>query len=97
MAQCVEIVRIRPKPGSEQKLQEIWPRFIADTKRLHPSVVEAILLDAGDGTFVDIWVWESREKAQAALDDGANIPGFVEWGEHVDVVSFEMHDVVDRT
>lgn len=76
-------------------MAEIRPRFISDTKRMHPGVISALMADGGDGTFVDIWVWNSREEAQAALDDGANIPGFVEWGENVEVVSFEMLDVVD--
>lgn len=97
MAECVEIVRIKPKSGSEQKLQEIRPRFIADTTKMHPGVLATILVDSGDGTLVDIWLWESREQAQGALDDGANIPGFAEWSEQVDVVSFEMSEVVDRT
>lgn len=95
MAQVVEIVRVQAKPGSENKLSEVRPRFIGDTKRLHPGVVSATLADGGDGTLVDIWVWNSREECQAALDDGANIPGFVEWGENVDVVSFEMLEVID--
>jgi hypothetical protein len=63
---------------------------------VHPRVVSTTLADGGDGTLVDIWVWDSREAAQAALDDGANIPGFAEWSEQVDVVSFEMLDVVDE-
>jgi hypothetical protein len=92
----VEIVRIRPKERSKDRLAEIRPRFISDTKRMHPGVISATLADGGDGTFVDIWVWNSREEAQAALDAGASIPGFAEWAEQVDVVSFEMLDVVDE-
>lgn len=95
MTKIVEIIRLRARPGSEDRLSEIRPRMLKDLKQKHPTFASAVLADAGDGVLVDIWVFDSLEGIEAASADGANIPSYVEWRKHVDVVGFEQLEVVD--
>ena len=96
MSGCVHVVRIKADVP-EEKLRELRPRFIGDVERACPGLIAALLARSGQDTYVDIWLWRTREDAEAARNAGPSIDGFVEWNDHVEIVSFEQLDVVERS
>ena len=48
--------------------------LIAAIRAAHPGLAEARLTRLEDGTFTDIWRWDSAEQMQAALADMARFP-----------------------
>jgi hypothetical protein len=97
MPEHAELAHVQPKPGAEQKLMEARPRFIADVKRMYPgAVISTMLVDRGDGTWNDVWVYRSRAEAEQILEEGDGIPGFVEWRQHADLIKADHLTVIDR-
>ena len=48
--------------------------LIAAIRAAHPGLAEAQLTRLEDGTFTDVWRWDSAEQMQAALADMARFP-----------------------
>ena len=48
--------------------------LIAAIRAAHPGLAEARLTRLEDGTFTDVWRWDSAEQMQAALADMARFP-----------------------
>lgn len=48
--------------------------LIAAIRAAHPGLTEARLTRLDDGTFTDVWRWDSAEQMQAALADMARFP-----------------------
>lgn len=93
---CIEIVKLRLKDLPPSKLVSAHERSATDIRTRHPGLVASSLARLDDGTYVDILSWASREDAQAALDGGSEIPGFVAWSELiVEILSFDMAEVVE--
>lgn len=93
---CIEIVSLRPKSDgmTEDELRNLHMASATDISALHPSLVDSYLLRSEDGTYVDVLLWESRAGAQGALDGADEIAGFSAWAKAIDVLSFQMLDVV---
>jgi Antibiotic biosynthesis monooxygenase len=49
-------------------------RLIAAVRAAHPGLAGAQLTRLEDGTFTDVWRWDSAEQLQAALADMARFP-----------------------
>jgi hypothetical protein len=47
---------------------------IAAVRAAHPGLAETRLIRLGDGTFTDIWRWDSAGQLQAALAEMATFP-----------------------
>ncbi len=48
--------------------------LITALRAAHPGLAEARLTRLEDGTFTDVWRWDSAEQMQAALADMARFP-----------------------
>jgi len=48
--------------------------LITAIRAAHPGLAEARLTRLEDGTFTDVWRWDSAEQMQAALADMARFP-----------------------
>lgn len=91
--QCAEIVRVRPKPGAEQRLLELRDELVQSYRDTSPAFVHATLLRPEEGgTWVDVWIWTDKAGAEAAL--ARPTAPFQEWGELVEMVQFEWADVL---
>lgn len=88
-----EIVHIRPKPESINRLKEIRPAIIKSYQARYPNV-KAELYEVDDGTWVDIWTWSSRAEADEALADTSISPEFGEWQTHVELLSLKWAKLV---
>jgi antibiotic biosynthesis monooxygenase (ABM) superfamily enzyme len=90
-----EIVRIRPKPGTEARLLEIRDDLVRSYRDNFPGFVSARLLAPEEGgTWVDLWYWKRKADAEEALADTSKTPLFEEWGTMVDVEQFEWAEVL---
>jgi len=91
--QCVEVVRIRPKEGSEPRLLELRDELVQSYRDASPAFVRASLLRLEDSdVWVDLWYWTDRAGAEAGLANPT--PQFVEWGGLVDLLSLEWSEVI---
>ncbi len=90
MPEAVEVVRVKPKPGAEQRLSELRPAIEASMARDFPGRVSSELVVLDDGTWCDIWRWTDRTDAdQAAATAAERYPEFLEWLELVDEISLD--------
>lgn len=87
--EAVEIVRIRPQEGAEARLMELRPRMIDEYRQIYGDRVSAQLFECEDGTWVDVWSWETRALAEDALANTSRTPAFEEWVTLVDDVAFD--------
>jgi hypothetical protein len=91
-----EIVRIRPKDAAaETRLLEIRDDMVQSYRQHFPAFVSCRMLrPEEDGTWVDLWYWTSKEGAEHALANTQLTPLFEEWGQLVEMVSFEWAAVL---
>lgn len=75
---CIEIVEVTPKEGARDRLFELRPQMLAEYRVLYPDV-QATLYETERGTWVDIWIWKSREEAEEALGNKDVSSAFTEW------------------
>ncbi len=95
MAQCIEVIRFTPKPGSEGALLELRDEMLADIRSKHDGLLRAEMNKLDDETYIDVLLWESKDHADKANADHENIPGFVAWVSNVgEVQAFEMTEVL---
>jgi hypothetical protein len=65
------------RPRQERNLDELIARratLIAAIWAAHPGLSETRLTRLDDGTFTDVWRWDSAEQMQAALANMASFP-----------------------
>jgi Antibiotic biosynthesis monooxygenase len=61
-------------PGDLDELIARRATLIAAIRAAHPGLAETRLTRLEDGTFTDVWRWDSAEQLQAALADMARFP-----------------------
>jgi hypothetical protein len=90
VSEATEVVRFKLKDGTTvQQLQELRVPMAQEYDDAFGGRFQARLYALEDGTFVDVWTWESRELAEAALADTSKTPSFEKWKTLVDIVSFD--------
>ena len=79
MSTFVEYVTYRPNDGvSEEKLMELRRQAILDVKAAHPDLLSVpCVARKEDGSYLDIWVYASKEAGDSANAGAGEIPGFV--------------------
>jgi hypothetical protein len=71
------VVRIHRYAVDQANMEELLARratLITAIRAAHPGLAEARLTRLVDGTFTDVWRWDSAEQMQAALADMARFP-----------------------
>lgn len=78
MSTFVEYVTYGRADGvSEEKLLELRRQAILDVKAAHPDLLSVpAIARKDDGSYLDIWVYASKEAGDAANAGGGEIPGF---------------------
>lgn len=97
--QALEMVRFVLKDGHEEAFLQGRPAMLDALRRNFPAAGDAFLGKLGDGTWVDVVVWESRDAAEAAAKEVSEHAEIAAWFANIDVVvSMDHVDVhaVDR-
>ena len=90
MSEIYEVVRSRVEPANEAAMLELRPAMVAAVRRRFPALLDARLVRMDDGTWLDVVRWSSREAADAAATQFAEIPEAREMSALVaEVLSFE--------
>ncbi|HWI21578.1 MAG TPA: hypothetical protein VNT22_03085 [Baekduia sp.] len=90
MTYATELVRIRLKQGTTlERLKALRTEMAEQYTEHYGGSFDVQMYELEDGTYLDIWTWETRELAEAALGDTSKIPAFERWKSLVEVVSFD--------
>ena len=82
----IVIAAYRPKPGKENELKVLMHEHLS-TLRSQDYVTgrESIMMEAADGTILEVFEWASREAIEAAHEN----PVVLEmWGKYAEVCDF---------
>jgi hypothetical protein len=71
---AVRTHRYTVETGKLAQLLEHRSALILGIRSAHPAFTEAILIRQEDGSYLDIWRWESAGAMQAATEAAANFP-----------------------
>lgn len=71
----VRMHRYSVDPANLDELIERRAKLIAAIRAAHPGLAETRLTHLKDGTFTDVWRWDSAEQMRAA---GMDLPNFPE-------------------
>ena len=87
----VEFVRIRVHDGQEEEFLTSRPAAVAAVAAAIPGFVAApVIAKAEDGTWTDVWVYDSVEQAEAANEKAAGMPEFGRMAAVSEVLSIDM-------
>lgn len=90
MSRFVEFVKYSVKETSEEKFLALRSAAITAVKAAHPALSAVpVLAERPDGSWVDIWIYESKVAAEAANADAGNIPEFVAYASVLDGIEIE--------
>ncbi len=82
MAAYVEVCRYRSQGVSEEEFLDLRTAAILAVKAAFPGLVDVpVLSKLEDGTWVDIWIYDSLESAEAANSGAGEVPGYVRWAK----------------
>lgn len=96
-AEYCQMVRIRPNDGvTEERLLEVRPRFTGGFRADYDDFVDARLHRMEDGTYLDLWRWATKDAAEHSLARRELYPGFQEWSQLVEVISFESCEAIQN-
>ncbi|MBA4857448.1 hypothetical protein IU444_00185 [Nocardia farcinica] len=94
MGYCAEIVTFTVDDAEVETYLERRRAAITEVRAAHPQL-RAVPMCArrADGTWVDVWIYETEEAAAAANADAANLPRFQAMAELLDNVRIEVTDM----
>lgn len=97
MAYCAEIVSFSMN-DDEEEFARLRKAAIDEVKAAHPDFVSAPYAGKReDGTWVDLWIYKSREAADAANDDIENLHEFLKMFALLENVNIEFITVPEGT
>ena len=95
---ALELARVRVKDGAEADFLAERPAMLAALRERFPGVRDAYLGNLGDGVWIDVVVWDTREQAEAAAREVFDHPEIAGWFRHIDeVIAMEHADVDEVT
>jgi heme-degrading monooxygenase HmoA len=74
MPEFYEVVHAKVRDGVEEEMLRRRPALEAGVREKLPGLLDIRLVRLGDGTYLDLLRWESREAADAAIEKFAEIP-----------------------
>ena len=90
MSYCAEIVRFTVADADIGTFLERRQEAIKEVKAAHPKLWSVPLCSRrADGTWIDVWIYETEDAANAANADAANLPKFVAMVELLDNLDIE--------
>jgi hypothetical protein len=83
MNSLVEYVTYRADDIDEDKLMQLRRQAIREVKAAHPGLVDVpCIARMEDGSYVDVWIYATKEAAEDANADAGEIPGFMAFASH---------------
>jgi hypothetical protein len=96
MSRFVEFVKYTVKEASEEEFLALRSSAVMAVKAAHPALVSVpILAQQPDGSWIDVWIYETQEAAEAANAGAGEIPEFVVFAGVVDGVEIEAGRMPD--
>ncbi|WP_245992886.1 hypothetical protein [Prauserella muralis] len=93
----MELVRFTVAESDVDTFLERRQEAIKEVKAAHPALWSVPLCSRrDDGTWVDVWIYESKEAADAANADAENLPRFLAMAELLDDIEIEATDMPER-
>lgn len=86
-----EVVVSRAAAGASRESVVELARQIQDWVAKRPGFIRRTLVDAGDGTWIDLVVWRSPEDAQATMKEFATAPFAEAAASRLDASSMQMY------
>jgi heme-degrading monooxygenase HmoA len=74
MPEFYDIVHAKVRDGADEEMMRRRPALEAGVREKLPGLLDIHLLRLDDGTYIDLLRWESREAADAAIEEFANVP-----------------------
>lgn len=71
---ALEITRYRIDPDRIDEFAGLWPPAVEAIRASCPGLIEARLVRLDVDTFLDAWLWTSRDAAEAAAAAAPGIP-----------------------
>lgn len=95
MSHFVEFVKYRTET-SEKEFLALRSAAITAVKAAHPALLSVpVLSQQADGSWVDVWIYETKASAEAANEGAGDIPEFVAFASSVDGVEIEAGHMPD--
>jgi hypothetical protein len=96
MPRFVEFVKYTVKESSEEEFLALRRRAVVAVKAAHPALVSVpVLSQQSDGSWIDVWIYETQDAAEAANAGAGDIPEFVAFAGLVDGVEIETGRMPD--
>jgi hypothetical protein len=96
MPHFVEFVTYSVKEAAEQEFLALRSAAIVAVKAAHPALVSVpVLAQRPDGSWTDVWIYETREAADAANAGAGDIPEFVAFAAVLDGVEIAAGHMPD--
>ncbi|MGW0038238.1 antibiotic biosynthesis monooxygenase [Gordonia sp. NPDC003376] len=78
MGYCVEFVRFTVEPSDVDEFIQRRQAAITEVKAAHPGLRSVpVCARRDDRTWLEVWIYETREAADAANADAENLPQFM--------------------
>jgi hypothetical protein len=96
MPHFVEFVTYSVEAASEDQFLALRSAAIVAVKAAHPALVSVpVLAKRPDGSWTDVWIYQTKEAADAANAGADDIPEFVAFSALVDGVEIETGSMPD--
>lgn len=96
MSTFVEFVSYNAPGVPEDKLMDLRREAIVAVKAAHPALVDVpAIMRTGDESYVDIWIYESQEAAEAANTGAAEIGPFMAFMAVLTDIEFQTGTMAD--
>lgn len=90
MSYCAELVTFTLE-AEEKVFLDLRAAAIAEVKKAHPQLLAVpFCAKRADGTWIDLWIYETREAADAANADAGNLPEFLKMFALISNVDIEV-------
>jgi len=94
MSYCVEIVRFTVADEDVATFLQRRQEAIAEVKAAHPALWSVpFCTRREDGTWIDVWIYQSRDAADKANADAGNLPKFLAMVELLGDVEIEATEM----
>jgi hypothetical protein len=90
----LEVVEFSVAADAEAALLAGRDEMIAAVRAVHPGLLDAQLVDLGDGRWMDLVRWRSAAEAHAAAADFPNIGAAGVWAANIAEVTSMGHGIV---
>lgn len=90
-----ELARFKVDPENSERMLGQRDAMVAAVRKAFPGLMEARLAKLDDQTWIDVWRWESLEKAKAAAEGAPGVPEAAAMFSLIkDVVAMEHAEIV---